>query len=60
MTYISCFTDQNEEGEYEDYAKKIILEIVEVDDRRIETVKVTVSDATEEEVEQFEESKEDE
>ncbi len=60
MTYISCFTDQNEEGEYEDYAKKIILEIVEVDDRRIETVKVTVLDATEEEVEQFEESKEDE
>lgn len=60
MTYISCFTDQNENGEYEDYAKKIVLEIVEVDDRRIETVKVTVDDATEEEVEQSEESKEDE
>ena len=60
MTYISCFTDQNENGEYEDYAKKIVLEIVVVDDRRIETVKVTVDDATEEEVEQFEESKEDE
>ena len=60
MTYISCFTDQNENGEYEDYANKIVLEIVEVDDRRIETVKVTVDDATEEEVEQFEESKEDE
>lgn len=60
MTYISCFTDQNESGEYEDFAKKIVLEIVEVDDRRIETVKVTVDDATEEEVEQFEESKEDE
>ena len=60
MTYISCFTDQNENGEYEDYTKKIVLEIVEVDDRRIETVKVTVDDATEEEVEQFEESKEDE
>lgn len=60
MTYISCFTDQNENGEYEDYAKRIVLEIVEVDDRRIETVKVTVDDATEEEVEQFEESKEDE
>lgn len=60
MTYISCFTDQNASGEYEDYAKKIVLEIVEVDDRRIETVKVTVDDATEEEVEQFEESKEDE
>lgn len=60
MTYISCFTDENENGEYEDYAKKIVLEIVEVDDRRIETVKVTVDDATEEEVEQFEESKEDE
>ena len=60
MTYISCFTDQNESGEYEDYAKKIVLEIVEVDDRRIETVKVTVDDATEEEIEQFEESKEDE
>ena len=60
MTYISCFTDQNENGEYEDYAKKIVLEIIEVDDRRIETVKVTVDDATEEEVEQFEESKEDE
>lgn len=60
MTYISCFTDQNGNGEYEDYAKKIVLEIVEVDDRRIETVKVTVDDATEEEVEQFEDSKEDE
>lgn len=60
MTYISCFTEQNEEGEYEDYAKLITLEIVEVDDRRIETIKVTLKDATEEEVEEFENNKEDE
>lgn len=60
MTYISCFTEQNEEGEYEDYAKLITLEIVEVDDRRIETIKVTLKDATEDEVEEFENNKEDE
>ncbi len=60
MTYISCFTEQNEEGEYEDYAKVITLEIVEVDDRRIETIKVTLKDATEEEIEEFENNKDDE
>lgn len=60
MTYISCFTEQNEEGEYEDYAKLITLEIVEVDDRRIETIKVTLKDATEEEIEDFENKKDDE
>ena len=60
MTYISCFTDQNENGDYEDYSKKIVLEIVEVDDRRIETVKVNVYDATEDEIKEFEASKEEE
>lgn len=50
MTYISCFTEENEEGDYEDYAKKLTIEVVSVDDRRIENLKVSVSDATKEEV----------
>ncbi len=50
MTYISCFTEEDDEGEYQDYAKKLAIEIVSVNDRRIEQVKVTISDATKEEV----------
>lgn len=40
--------------------KRLFLKSLRLNDRRIETVKVTVDDATEEEVEQFEDSKEDE
>ena len=52
MTYISRFTKFDEEKEeYVDYAKKMIISIADVDDRRIETVKIVLVDATEEEIE---------
>lgn len=54
MTYISCYTEENENGEYQDYAKKLTIEIVSLDDRRIEKLKVSISDATKEEMEQVE------
>jgi len=53
MTYIACYTKENEDGEFIDYAKKLVFEVVRVDERRIEKVRLTVSDATEEEVEEF-------
>ncbi len=49
MTYIATYTQMDEEGEYKDYAKKLEFEIVKVDERRIEKVRLTVTDATEEE-----------
>lgn len=52
MTYISRFTKFDEDKEeYVDYAKKMIISIADVDDRRIETVKIVLVDATEEEIE---------
>ena len=51
--YISCYTEENEEGQYQDFEKKIAIEIVGLNDRRIEKVKVTVTDATEDEVKDF-------
>ncbi len=60
LSYVSRFTKYSEEEEeYVDYAKKLTLTINEVDDRRIETIKVTLDDATEEEIEaQIEEEEE--
>lgn len=52
MTYVSCFTEEDEEGVYQDYAKKLTIEVVRMDDRRIVTVKVTVTDASKLEVEE--------
>lgn len=52
MTYISRFTKFDEDKEeYVDYAKKMVISIADVDDRRIETVKIVLVDATEEEIE---------
>ncbi|MDE7162379.1 MAG: hemolysin family protein [Anaeroplasmataceae bacterium] len=59
MTYIACYTMTSEETEeYEDYAKALEISIAEVDDRRIQRIKVSVRDASEEEIEQY--RKEDE
>ncbi len=52
MTYIACYTQPGEDGEYKDYAKKLEFEIVKVQERRIEKVRLTISDATDEEVEE--------
>lgn len=53
MTYIACYTMQNEETDgYEDYAKALEISIAEVDGRRIHRVKVVVRDATEEEIDE--------
>lgn len=59
MVYISCFTDENEEGEYQDFQKKITLEVEKVDDRRIESLMVTVEDATNEDVEKYKDDNEE-
>ena len=56
MDYIACYTMQDEETEsYEDFAKVLTISIAEVDDRRIHKVKVVVRDATEEEIEEYQE-----
>ena len=49
--YIAIYTKQNEEEEYEDFAKVITFTIDQVKNRRIETVKVTIRDASDEEIE---------
>ncbi len=49
--YIAIYTKQNEEEEYEDFAKVITFTIDKVKNRRIETVKVTIRDASDEEIE---------
>lgn len=59
MIYISCYTDEDEEGQYQDYQKKITLEIEKVDDRRIESLMVTVEDATNEDVEKYKDDNEE-
>lgn len=51
--YISCYTEENEDGDYQDYEKKITIEITQINERRIEKIKVTIDDATEEEVEEY-------
>ncbi len=51
-TYIATYTRFNEdEEEYEDYAKRMDFEIATVAGRRIETVKITITDASEEDIE---------
>lgn len=49
--YVAIYTKQNEEEEYEDFAKVITFTIDQVKNRRIETVKVTIRDANDEEIE---------
>ncbi len=53
MTYVSRFTkyDENEEN-FIDYAKKLTFTIAEVDGRRIEKIRINITDATEEEIEE--------
>ncbi len=54
MTYIACYTMTSDEtDDYEDYAKALDISIAEVDGRRIQRIKVSVRDATEEEIEQY-------
>jgi CBS domain containing-hemolysin-like protein len=59
MIYIASYTQEDEEGKYTDYAKKLTFEIIRVDERRIEKVRLVISDATEEEVEAYKEENED-
>lgn len=54
MIYIASYTKEDEEGNYKDYAKKLTFEVVRVLERRIEKVRLTITDATEEEVSEFE------
>lgn len=60
MTYVACYTMANEETDsYEDYAKSLDISIAEVDGRRIQKVKIVVRDATEEEIDQYEQEEEE-
>lgn len=52
MEYIACYTQEDDDGVFKDYAKKLTFEIIRVDKRRIEKVRLNITDATEEEVEE--------
>lgn len=58
--YTSIYTKANENEEYEDFAKVIKFTIDKVLNRRIETIKVEIRDATEEEIENYEKLQEEE
>ncbi len=58
--YVAIYTKQNEEEEYEDFAKVITFTIDKVKNRRIETVKVVIRDATEEEIAEHQKKMEEE
>ena len=50
--YLAIYTSEDQEtGEYNDYAKMVTLSVAEVKDRRISLVKIIVRDATPEEIE---------
>jgi CBS domain containing-hemolysin-like protein len=54
--YLASYTMYNDEEEvYSDYNKILTFSIAEVEDRRISLVKVIIRDATEEEIEKFNE-----
>ena len=49
--YLAQYTMENQDsGDYKDYAKVINFAVAEVKDRRISMVKVTLRDATEEDI----------
>ena len=49
--YLAIYTMEDQEtGDYKDYAKMVTLAVAEVKDRRISLVKITLRDATEEEI----------
>ncbi len=60
LDYLARYTKQveGESGEYKDYNKMVTIQIYEVKNRAITTVKVTVRDATEEEIDAFEDEEE--
>ena len=58
MEYFSNYTKLEDE-EYVDYVKKLTFTIDSVDDRRIETIKISVEDASKEEIEALEEATEE-
>ena len=53
--YFAAYTREDEEGEYNDYNKILTIEIAAVENRAITLAKVALRDATEEEIEKFEE-----
>ena len=53
--YFASYTREDEEGEYNDYNKIMTIEIAEVENRAITLAKVSLRDATEEEIEKYEE-----
>lgn len=58
--YLAMYTKANEEDdEYIDYAKMLTISISKVENRRIELLKIDITDATEEEIEEFENKEEE-
>ena len=53
--YFASYTREDEEGEYNDYNKVMTIEIAEVENRAITLAKVSLRDATEEEIDRYEE-----
>ena len=57
--YLASYTKyDDEEEEYTDFNKVVTISIAEVNNRRIETAKVVVRDATDEEIEEYKETSE--
>lgn len=58
--YVAVYTKQNEETEeYEDFAKKLTLSVYKVENRRIVLAKLSITDATEEEIAKHNEEEEE-
>ncbi len=55
FNYLASYTKEDEEGEYEDYNKIVVITIEEVKDRAIILARINLRDATEEEIEEYEE-----
>ena len=58
--YLSVYTSEDEEtNEYKDYSKMLKISVAEVLDHRITMAKIEIRDATEEEIEAYNEEKEE-
>lgn len=55
FSYLASYTKEIKDGEYEDYNKILTFTIEDVKDRAIDLIKIEIRDATEEEIEEYEE-----
>lgn len=59
LNYIAKYTAEDEEGTFQDYKKLVVFTISEVKNRAITKVLVKVSDATDEDIEKYDQDDED-